>query len=125
MNVGELIEALQKYPKDVPICVDNNPIYFTDMTAAYWDGRLQQIIHDEELRGKSYSIIGWKITDKGSKVVLRTIELEDVLLDNPDLPVEYDLDARSIPRYKTEVEAIRVKMKEIIARVDTENEAKK
>ena len=58
MNVGELIEALQKYPKDVPVCVDNNPIYFTDMTDAYWDGRLQQIIHDEELRGKSYSIIG-------------------------------------------------------------------
>jgi len=118
MNVGELIEQLSKYPKDVPVCVDNNPIYFTDMTAAYWDGRLNQIVHDEEKRGKEYSIIGWKITSRGHKVVLRTMELEDALLDSPDLPVTYDLEEHSVDRYRDSVEQTRKEMKEMIARVD-------
>jgi hypothetical protein len=118
MNVGELIEQLSKYPKDVPVCVDNNPIYFTDMTGAYWNGRLNQIVHDEEKKSHEYSIIGWKITSKGYKVVLNVMELEDVMQNNPDIPVEYDLEAHSVDRYRDSVEQTRREIKEMIARVD-------
>ena len=111
MNVGELIEALSKHPKDTPVCVDNNPIYYVERIPAYWDGRLGKLIQDQSL--KCYNIIGWEYTDQGEKVRLCTMEIDDVLLNDPDLPVEYELGDNTKETYFKRVERLRKEIKEI------------
>lgn len=74
---------------ELEVCVSGNePIYFVERQPAYYDGRLQMLIQDEAKKGKSYSIIGYKVTGKGDKVKLHVMNLEDCLLDKPDLLVD-------------------------------------
>ena len=86
MTTGELIaELLRADPEgNTPVCVANSDVYFP----AYYDGRLQQLIHDDSKRGKEWGIIGAKVISKGHKVDIVAISIGDILVDMPDLPVE-------------------------------------
>ena len=92
MTVKELIDELKKCDPDVTVCVDNEEVYICEQLPAYWDGYLQQLIHDPELAGKyHYSIIGVKITENGQKVRLKSIGPIDTIYDNPKIPIEIDI----------------------------------
>lgn len=90
MTTAELIAALQKADPDgtTPVCVANADVYFVQVLPAYYDGRLQQLIHDESKRGKAWSIVGAKIITSGHKVDIVAMSIRDVLCDMPDLPIE-------------------------------------
>jgi hypothetical protein len=73
---------------ETEVCIDNLDIYFAERLEAYWDGRLQLLVHDEAKRGKCYSIVGAKVTSKGSKIRLHYMGVEDVIDNDPDAPVD-------------------------------------
>jgi hypothetical protein len=81
--------------------VGNVDIYFVSRDPAYYDGRLQQLVHDESKRGKQWSIVGAKIISAGSKISLHAMSICDVLVDMPDLPIEGG-DEATIARWRAE-----------------------
>jgi len=90
MTTAELIEALRAADPDgtTPVCVGNEDVYFVQRLPAYYDGRLQQLVHDESLRGKAWSIVGARIITGGEKVSIVPLSIRDVLADDPDLPID-------------------------------------
>lgn len=69
-------------------CVGNADIYFLEPKPAYWDGSLQLLIHDETKK-PFYSIVGAKRTNKGTKVDIVAMSIEDCLWDDPEMLVDY------------------------------------
>ena len=113
MNVGELIEELKKYPLDTPVCVDNMPIRWVDSAPAYWDGRLGQLVLNKNNR-----IVGFKYTNKGLKVRINPVEVSDLFLDQPDLPVTYELEDHTKPDYEKNTEEARAEAKQILKEIE-------
>lgn len=91
MKTAELIRRLQEADPtgELPVCVGNVDVYFVQTLPAYYDGQLQQLVHDEGKR-PYYSVVGAKITRRGTKVDIVTHSIRDALLDHPDMPVECD-----------------------------------
>lgn len=97
MKTKELIELLQKYDPsgEIEIVVDGAPIYFCEKGEAYWDGPLSLLIQDKN--NKYFNIEGYKYTDQGIKLNLRTMDLESVLSElmdkrfDKDIIIELDL----------------------------------
>ncbi len=89
MTTKELIEALKKVDPegDTQVCVGNTPIYFVENETAYWDGLLQVLIQDHS-KDPFYNIKGYKVTGSGRKVQLHLMGLDDVILDNPEIPID-------------------------------------
>lgn len=95
MVTKELIKALQTIDPDgtTEVCVDNLDIYYVEIKQAYWDGRLERIITDPNVKG--YNVIGAKVLASGNKVNLITMGVEEVLCNNPDAPIDLsDLEKR-------------------------------
>src|SRR4051812_10046921 len=90
MTTSELIKLLQEADPigNTPVCIANADIYFVQRLPAYYDGRLQQLVHDESKIGKEWSIIGAKIITSGEKVDIVSMSIRDILVDMPDLPIE-------------------------------------
>ena len=88
MKAKELIQRLQQFDPDVEVCVDNKDIYFLEPKPAYWDGKLQLLLHDPAKRDKAWSIIGAKVVEKGNKLNIVAMSIEDAIWDVPDLPVD-------------------------------------
>ena len=90
MTTSELIAALREVDPDgtTPVCVANADVYFVQRLPAYYDGRLQQFVHDESKRGKEWSIVGAKLISRGEKVDIFVMSIRDVLADVPDLPID-------------------------------------
>lgn len=86
MKAKELIRRLQQFDPEVEVCVDNKDIYFLEPKPAYWDGKLQLLLHDPSKRG--WSIVGAKVVEKGEKLNIVALSIEDVIWDVPDLPVD-------------------------------------
>ena len=93
MKTKDLIKKLQELDPsgEIEVVADGLPIYFAEKMPAYWDGDLPMLIQDKDLIGRCYSVIGFKYTDKGKKIMLRSMSLDDFLTDNPDGNVELDL----------------------------------
>lgn len=90
MTTAELIALLQAADPagTTPVCVGNEDVYFVDRLPAYYDGQLQQLVHDPAKVGKEWSIIGARVTSKGEKVKIVTMGVRDLLSEHPDIPVE-------------------------------------
>ena len=90
MTTAELIKLLQQADPDgtTPVCIDNADIYFVDRMPAFWDGRLEQLVHDETKRGKAWSIVGARVIRSGEKIKIKSLSIQEVFIDHPDLPVE-------------------------------------
>lgn len=88
MKTKKLIELLMKEDPsgEAECCIGNADIHFVDLAPAYYDGRLQILQRDES--SPYYNIIGGKITASGMKVFIRALSLEDVLLDDPEAPID-------------------------------------
>jgi hypothetical protein len=84
MTTGELIELLRKVDPEgtTPVCVDNHDIYHvSNPDYAYYDGTLEQL----EL--KQGQIVGARLITEGLKVRLYVKSVEDLLFNQPELPV--------------------------------------
>ena len=92
MKSKELIRRLQDVDPsgEVECCVGNEDIYFLDYMPAYYDGRLQFLIHDPEKIDKSWSITGAEIRSRGYKIEIKSMGIYDILWDDIDLKVTYD-----------------------------------
>lgn len=118
MKTRELIAALQKEDPtgELEVIAGSAPIYFATREPAYWDGSLQMLIHDDSKR-PYYSIVGYKVTDRGEKIRLNLMELDDVLLDAPDAPVDLsELSEGRRERWAKRVSEVRAKMEAIAKR---------
>jgi hypothetical protein len=107
VTTAELIAALRDADPDgtLPVCVGNADVYFVQTLPAYYDGRLQQLVHDESKRGKEWSIVGAKIITFGRKVCLHKMSIRDALVDWPDMPIEGG-DPATIERWRAEARAL-------------------
>lgn len=101
MKTKDLIAALQKEDPtgEVECCVGNADIIGVASMQAYWDGKLQTLQYDEKRR-----IVGAKVTDRGTKIKIMYLSIEDYLYDRPDLPVEIDLHPDHDGEYAAKVE---------------------
>ena len=90
MRTSELIRLLQEANPndDAEVCVDNEDIHFLEVVPGYYDGRLQVFTRDPVLTGKSFDIVAARITSAGTKIKIRHCSIEDLLLDNPEMPVD-------------------------------------
>lgn len=121
MKTKELIAQLQKADPsgELPVCVGNVDIYFVELMGAYYDGHLQQLIHDESLKGKSFSIIGAQVIAQGNKVCIHPYSIEDGIFDDPDFPVEFvGGSENSIESYKITFEKWRKESRETEKRME-------
>ena len=102
-------EAAQAADPDgnTPVCIDNANVYSVAKIEAYYDGRLEQLIHDETKRGKAYSVIGARLTGSGEKVRIYTMSILEALIDCPDMPVDAGKYAETVDAWRAEARQIR------------------
>lgn len=118
MKTKEVIKLLQDAdPSGELECFGcgNSDITYVDCLPAYYDGSGQLIIRDEKGR-----VIGAKFLRSGNKVCIRTMDIEDALWDNPDLPVDFS-EIQEWHNYRENVEKIRKEVKEYIERFEKGN----
>ena len=86
MTTNELIEALkaQDPTGNCQVVIGGDPIYFVEKNPGWYDGWYGQLVQSVS---KYYNVIGYEITNEGEKLILHTLSLEDVLANNPELPV--------------------------------------
>jgi hypothetical protein len=113
VKTAELIRRLQEAdPSGEAECVvGTDDIYFVELLPSYYDGSPLLLVHDEALRDKAHSIVGARYMRSGNKVRITTMDLEAVLCDDPELPIETG------PKYEERVQNARREMREMIARV--------
>jgi len=102
----KLQELLKKYPDDIEVTVGNTDIVDLEQMWAYWDGHQEILIRDDALGGR---IIGAKYRAHGHKVKIHIMSIEDLLISNPDIPIdvselpEHDADySKRIEQWKNE-----------------------
>ena len=125
MNVGELIEALKKYDRSTPVCdTTNQEIWFITNEPAYYDGCLKRV--DVDVDKKFFNVKKVIITSEGRKLVLHSFGLDFHIIDDPDFPVEYDIEDEKIRKdWESSVEEWRQKSREIEAQIQKEETEKK
>jgi hypothetical protein len=118
MKTRQLILALQlEDPSgELDVAVGNLPIHFIANEPAFYDGKLQRLIQDDT--NHFYNIVGAEITNKGSKIQIHTLSIEDALLDNPDIPVRIDVADCAKEEYRLMVEGWRQEAREIQRKAD-------
>ena len=119
MKTKELIRLLQECDPtgELEVAVGNNPIYCVDRLPAYYDGNLQMLIQDHSV--ETYNILGYKVTGQGLKVSLTDMDLRQVLLDNPDAPVDLsELSGHSKKHWEEVVAKHKKEVVEVITEVN-------
>lgn len=112
MKTKELIEQLLKIDPsgETEVCINNLDINYLDKVESYYDGRLERLVKD-----KNNTVVGGKYLSNGLKVRIITTSIEQCLLDNPDLTVDFsELDEHLVEIYKNRVERYRAVSKKII-----------
>lgn len=91
MKTAELIRALQQVDPEgtAEVVVGGRPIYFVEKLPGYYDGPYEILIQDHT-KDPYYNIVGMRQTRSGTKLRLVTIDMEDLILDNPDILIELD-----------------------------------
>jgi len=92
MNTKQFIEELQKIDPsgELTVCIGNAEVSYIDKVPGYYDGRLEKIIYNNDKTKNIFNVIGAKLVISGDKVRIFSTSLDDVLLENPDLPVEIE-----------------------------------
>lgn len=112
MKVRELIEQLQECDPEAHVETAGGPAWFVATLPAYYDGSHVQLVTDPNT--KFYNVLGFKITDEGSKVVIYPHDIQDAMLDNPEIPI--DLSGLIGPRRSSaekHIDALREKYREM------------
>lgn len=119
MKTKELIEQLKKSdPKgDMDVVIGNEPVHFVHAEPAYWDGLKQVVIKNEK-----GNIVGMKYSSEGTKVSIRTFSIQDAIFDDPDFPVEFDIEKSNIESYQKMVNNWRKEYRKMNEEIRKENE---
>lgn len=129
MKTKELVAALQSEDPsgELEVVAGGLPIYYVERLPAYYDGNLQMLVQDKSVQG--YNITGYKVTGKGEKVVMRLMDLGDVLCEDAEAPVDLSgLSKLSFEDWTKRVEAERKESREgdeEVKRMQEEYERKK
>ena len=119
MKTAKLIELLQKADPtgEEECCVGNSPIVDAISLPSYYDGYKQTLIENEQ-----GEIIAAKYSTIGRKISLYFMSIIDVLLDKPDLPVDYSEieNEQSQLQYKNRVEKERLFVYNLNCEIDCE-----
>ena len=94
MKTKELIRLLQQEDPsgELEVCADGMDIHCVEKLPAYYDGDLRVLIKDETK--PFYNIVGMEIRRSGHKIKIHTLDLEDVVIDNPDIPITGEITTR-------------------------------
>jgi|SRR5579862_2738204 len=114
MKTKEVIKQLQDADPtgEEECCVDNVDIHFVTMEPAYLDGCLQVLRRDES--NPFYNIIGADFVANGVKIVISTLSIDDVILNDPETPIGYiGLSSDMEVRYMEHVEKERNKIRDM------------
>ena len=86
MKTKELISRLLELDPsgNTEVCIANLDINAIWPSEAYYDGRLERIVKDE-----NGEIIGCKYVSRGIKINIDPISIEECLVDNPELPIDF------------------------------------
>lgn len=86
MKTNELIELLKKEDpnNECEVCIDNKAIYYVERLPYYYDGRLEFVECNKQ---RTPIKCGWRTTSP--KVKIRYYDLEDVIVDDIDIAIEY------------------------------------
>lgn len=117
MKTSELIAELKRLDpsEECEVNVRGLPIHFVGRDPAYYDGPVNELIEDPAKK-PYYAIVGWKKRRNGpDKIVVHTVDLEDCLLENPDLPVTFEGFKDVLGPYEKGVEALRAQCKKDLA----------
>ena len=89
MKTKEVIKRLQKADPsgELECCVEGEDIYDIDNWPAYYDGRLQVLIRDPNIK-EYYNVMGAKYVSTGNKIVITPLSIEDAIFEDPEIPVE-------------------------------------
>lgn len=123
MTTEALIKELQNADPSgkLDVTIGKTPIHFVEEIGAYYDGCLQRLVHDQA-KAPYYDIVAGVITSKGSHITIHTLSIEDAILDNPTLPVTFDLEGEGrIKYYKEMVDGWRSETMMVIEKLDVEN----
>jgi len=92
MKTKRLIELLQKEDPsgEIEVSVGNQDIHYLQRLEAYWDGCLEVLKRDET--SEYYNITGAKIVSEGLKICIMPLSIEDAIMNDVNLPIEFDSD---------------------------------
>jgi hypothetical protein len=104
MKTKTLIKLLQEADPtgEEEVCVGNVDIFDVHPDGAYYDGALQVLVRDDKLK-PFWDIVGGKYVRTGKKIQIHTLSIQDLLLDDPEAPIEY-IGCGENSRYETQVE---------------------
>lgn len=114
MKVKELISYLQKCDPEAHVnSSGDGPIYYVDQLPGYYDGDYGILLTDPK-KDPFYSIIGYEFSRKGTKVILKTMNLEDCLLntENKEELTAFEIKT-SDPEKLKQAEAMKVRISKI------------
>ena len=103
MKNSKLQNHLLQYPDDIEVTVDGIDIYSLELLPYYYDGKQEILIRDDS--SPYYNVIGAKWQGKGSKIVIKTLSIEEALGYNLELPIDFsELTDQEKKRYEYNVE---------------------
>lgn len=91
MKTRDLIAALREEDPsgELEVAVGNIDIHFVEKEPAYYDGCLQ-VLKRDEAKTDCYNIVGAEIRGSGAKIVIHTLSIDWMLLEDADAPVTFD-----------------------------------
>ena len=124
MKTKELIKQLQALDPtgEEEVCIANSDILFIERLPAYYDG-VFEVLKRDPVNTSSYNIIGVEFRSKGQKIKIVPHGIEDVLLDEPEMPVYYD-SMYSEEHRKDRVKQLREQYRELNKRIEDNGKAK-
>ena len=115
MKTKEVIRLLQECDPtgEEEVLVGNHDILDINREPAYYDGCAQIMVRD--MSKSCYNIVGAKWIGHGAKISIQSIGIREAIHNNPDLPVEIEIDRE---RYLGSVNKWRQETREIIDRIE-------
>lgn len=114
MTTAELIANLKSLDPEgtTEITVDGAAIYFCEYLPAYYDGCLIKL--DQDKNNPHYNITGATLQRHGFKVRIHTLSLEDVIEEDPNIPIKFEMEQEAEKHYKEHIDSLRIKHKKVI-----------
>lgn len=127
MKTRELIRLLQEADPtgEVECCVDNHDIWLVEAQGAGYDGALEILVRNPDLR-PHYDVVGGIIRRVGKKVRIRPLSLEDAIWEarGKSFPIEIEVtDLADRVRFEQEVQKWRGEsVQDDVARAQTKRD---
>ena len=83
MKSSEIIKKIQEIDPtgEMEVCIENEDIFMIQQKPAYWNGRLQRLIWNEN------RITGAEILQTGNKICITPLGIEELVYTYPDIPI--------------------------------------